>query len=59
MAIVDVDIDQSKAACQPGEVVAEIDLDDFQEARRDPRLQAFLAEARAYGEQLEQAGRSE
>lgn len=53
---VDVGIDQKKSA-EVKEPVAEIFLDEFQEARRDPRVKDFLADSRAYGKKLDHDGR--
>lgn len=41
-----------------GEVVAEIDLDEFQDARRDPKWLSFRDGALARREQLKRDGRS-
>lgn len=40
------------------EVAAVIDVDELQEARKDPEWVAFHADARAYREHLRQEGRS-
>ena len=53
---IDVSIDESKAT-EAQEPIAEIGLDAFQEARRDPRVREFLKGARAYGERLKREKR--
>lgn len=53
---VEVSIDQAKAAGSI-EPTVEIGLDEFQAARRDPRVKDFLREARAYGKRLDREGR--
>ena len=38
--------------------IVTIDLDEFQAARRDPRVRNFLNKAKRYGAQVEREGRS-
>jgi hypothetical protein len=40
------------------EEVVEVDLDEFEQARRDPRVHSFLKQAREYGARLEREGRN-
>lgn len=51
-----VTIDETKAAAH--DEILEVDVDEFQEARRDPRVLGFLEEAKRYGERLEREGRN-
>lgn len=53
---IDVSIDESKVA-ESQEPVAEIGLDEFQQARRDPRVREFLKGAKAYGKRLKRERR--
>jgi len=53
---IDVRVDQAKAASSK-EPIAEIDVNDFQAARRSSKVKGFLAEALEYGKKLERAGR--
>jgi hypothetical protein len=52
----EVSIDQEKIAAAK-EPVAEIPLDEFQAARRDPKVKTFLKNAKEYGKRLEREGR--
>jgi hypothetical protein len=49
-----VDEDPALAA----EEVVAIDLDEFQEAQKDPRVHGFLRQAAEYGARLEREGRN-
>lgn len=49
-------IDESKVA-ESQEPVAEIGLDEFQDARRDPRVREFLKGVKAYGNRLKRESR--
>ena len=42
----------------PDEIVAVIDMAEFEAARQDPRVRSFLTEAAAYLAELEQQGRN-
>lgn len=53
---VDVSIDEEKVA-ESQKPVAAIGLNEFQEARRDPRVRKFLEGAKAYGKKLKREGR--
>jgi hypothetical protein len=53
---IDVRVDQAKAASSK-EPIAEIDVNDFQAARRSSKVKNFLAEALEYGKKLERDGR--
>lgn len=53
---IDVSIDESKVA-ESQEPVAEIGLDEFQHARRDPRVREFLKGVKAYGTKLKRESR--
>ena len=43
---------ESAVDVKPEDVVAEIDLDEFEEDRRDPEWQDFLSKAKAYRARL-------
>lgn len=49
-------IDESKMA-ESQEPVAEIELDEFKNARRDPRVHEFLKGVKAYGKKLKREQR--
>ena len=53
---VDVSIDESKAA-ESQEPVAMISLDEFEHARRDPRVREFLKGVKTYGKKLKRENR--
>ena len=53
---IDVRVDQAKAASSK-EPSAEIDVKDFQAARRSSKVKSFLSEALEYGKKLERDGR--
>jgi hypothetical protein len=55
-APVAVSIDKEKIAAS-NKPVAEIELDEFQAARRDPQVKELLREAREQGKKLEREGR--
>lgn len=56
MGAIDVRVDETKEASSK-EPIAEIDVKDFQAARRSSKVRSFLAEALEYGKKLEHAGR--
>lgn len=53
------DLERQHLGAEGKEVAAKpaIDIREFQEARRDPRIKRFLKEAREYGYKLDREGR--
>ena len=53
---INVRVDQEKAS-RSKKPIAEIDLDEFQKARQNAKVNEFLDESAEYGKQLEKDGR--